>query len=109
MTTDQITIPPEVVEAAAREQALRDNVDWSTLNALAIKLRCDDARAAITAALAAWPGAFPSFEYVGETVMHTIILPYKPQENIDDPHMDRRLEEGLMTWDIPTQENSNDR
>lgn len=51
----KINIPDEAVEAAAREQASRDNVAWETLNDIARLLRLDDARASLAAALAAWP------------------------------------------------------
>ena len=51
-------ISDEVVKAAARKQAELDNVEWHTLNDVAIKLRCDHARAVLAAGLAAWPGAW---------------------------------------------------
>jgi len=50
-------IPDEVVEAAAKKQAELDNVEWHTLNDVAIKLRCDHARSTLAAGLAAWPDA----------------------------------------------------
>lgn len=37
---------------------------------------------------------------------HWMPLPPPPQENIDDPHMDLRPEDGLMIWDIPPPENN---
>jgi hypothetical protein len=52
---EQIPISDEAVEAAARKQAELDNVEWHTLNDVAIKLRCDHARAVLAAGLAAWP------------------------------------------------------
>lgn len=49
-----ITLPPEALEAAAKEQASRDNVQWDDLNDLAKLIRLDDARAACLAMLRAW-------------------------------------------------------
>jgi hypothetical protein len=73
-------ISEEVVEAAARKQAELDNVEWHTLNDVAITLRCNHARSTLAAGLAAWPGAWhvdaADFE-------EKLILPLT-QENNDD-------------------------
>jgi hypothetical protein len=76
-------IPSEVVEAAAKEIAMTCRCamacDWRD--------HLDDARAAIAAALEAWPGmtAKQSNEHVA--LFHSdpaLILPLSPQENSDD-------------------------
>jgi hypothetical protein len=70
-------ISDEVVKAAARKQAELDNVEWHTLNDVAIKLRCDHARAALTAGLAAWPGAFPTTTQINRDATEVLILPVR--------------------------------
>ncbi len=59
MTIDQKMIPPEVVEAAAKAFAIRrlDADMWSIMDEQMRVFYRQDARAALTAGLAAWPGA----------------------------------------------------
>lgn len=53
-----ITIPDEVVEAAARAIAADAKLNWDDVP-YAHNVTKGEARAAIIAALKAWPGAFP--------------------------------------------------
>jgi hypothetical protein len=71
----------EAVEAAARKQAELDNVEWHTLNDVAIKLRCDHARAALAAGLAAWPGAHERTDDWCTPPDHNLILPLTRENN----------------------------
>ena len=73
MKEDQI--PPEVIDAAARALADDANLNWDDVPFAQDVMR-GEARAAITAALNAWPNA----EVVGwYHADHTLILPL-PQE-----------------------------
>ena len=81
----EITIPAAALEAGARKQAKRDNVDWDQLNDIAKQLRIEDARACFLAMLAAWPGA-KTIRDDGRRQTYAIpaiILPL-PQEASDD-------------------------
>lgn len=72
-------IPDEVVKAAARKQAELDNVEWQTLNDVAIKLRCDHARAVLAAGLVAWPGSVQNFNWDGSR--WRIVLPMTQEKS----------------------------
>lgn len=81
-------IPDEVVEAAARalsEAELWPGV-WSRLDSVVQDAFTAQARAAIAAALNAWPGALISPDEVidGELLPPIISLPFLQKERSDD-------------------------
>jgi hypothetical protein len=74
-----IKIPTEAVEAAARALADDANLNWDDVPFAQDVMR-GEARAAITAALNAWPNA----EVVGwYHADHTLILPLSTEKNDD--------------------------
>lgn len=86
-----IIIPPEAVEAGARA-AYEDNKnrskssvaypDWQNLECSVRETYCSEARAAILAALKAWPGAAERRSWDGS--IGRLILPLTTQEPGDE-------------------------
>ena len=70
-----IHIPPEVVEAAvAAFDASEEDAYVS---------HADDIRAAIRAALAAWPGAFQTTTQINRDATEVLILPLTEKQNAE--------------------------